>query len=218
MDLGNTAGQIGEPHLALGQAFVAPSHRIGVGGGHDFVDLTGQPGPRHGWPTRHRDGQLGVHRRQHVRVGDQIGAIHDGCEHPKVNVAIGKYLADFGQALAHGPGIAQPASGEGLADPQRRGHLGGHRLLGVHRPVLGVRAAREPVAEQLPDRGQLCGCRPVLRPRRRADPIQQRRRYRCGRGMTTLKQVIKPGNRLRRGLTPRSLPRTCVRVCHPGPT
>jgi hypothetical protein len=50
----------------------------------------------------------------------------------------GEHRADLGQSLTHRAGIPQPACGQRLADPQRGGHLGGHRRLGVGGPLLGV--------------------------------------------------------------------------------
>ena len=158
-DLRDALAVIGEPDLAVTLALLAPPHRVRVELGHDLVDLPRQPAAAHRRPPRHLDRQLGVHRRQHLLVGDQIRAIHNRREQPKVDVAGQKHLGNLRQPLKHRAGIPHPARGQSLTDPQRRGHLGGHRLHGVDRPVLGLRAAREPIPEQPPNGVQLRGRR-----------------------------------------------------------
>ena len=180
----------------VGLAFLSPAYRVGVGARHDLVDLCAQPAPAHRRPARHVDRQLPIHARQHLAVGDQIAAIHQGLKRAVVDVAGFEQLPHPGQPLAHGPGVAQPAGGQPLADPQLRTHLGGHRLLSVHSPVFGVRAAREPIGEQRPDRVQLRGRGPVLGARRPADRLQQGRRLRRRGGMAPLELLIKAGDHL----------------------
>jgi len=65
--------------------------------------------------------------------GSVIRSVRDtiGLKHPIVDLPGVKDVGHLGQALAQGAGIAQPAGGQPLADPQRRGHLSGHRLHGV---------------------------------------------------------------------------------------
>ncbi len=113
--------------------FFAPAQRIHVGARHHPIHLGAQPAPAHRRPAHHLDGQLGVHRGQHLQILDQIGAIHDRLKRPIIDLAGRKQRTHLRQPLAHRAGIAQPAGRQTLADPQRRGHLGGHRLHRVDR-------------------------------------------------------------------------------------
>ena len=198
VNFGQAALEICEPDLAFGASLRAPAHRVGVGLGDDFVDVSGQPAARHRWPAHHGEGQLPVDGREHIAVGDQIGAIDDRGECPLVDVTGFEDFSQLRQSLAHRAGIAQLARRQALAYPQRRGHLRAHRRLGVDGPVLGVRAARQPVTEQLTDGRQSRGSRTILRAPRRTDPIQQRGRFRRAAGVTPLEQLIKTGDHLRR--------------------
>ena len=120
----------------------APAQRIDIGVGDDLVHLRDQPALGHRGPAHHIGRQRRIHRREHLRVVDQIDAIHQGLKHPIINVTGFEDLAHLGQPFAQRPGVAQPAGRQPLADPQRRGHLGGHRLHGVDRPVFGLRTPR----------------------------------------------------------------------------
>jgi hypothetical protein len=93
VDLRNAAFEILDPNLPVSLALLAPPHRIRVGLIHYLVDLSGQSALRHRRPARYFDGQLSIHRRQHLVVGDQIGAIHDRLKQSIVDVT---GFEDFG--------------------------------------------------------------------------------------------------------------------------
>ena len=187
-----------DPNVAVGVVLRTSPHRIGIGFGHDLVHLRAQPALGQRGPARHVGRQLPVHGSQYVGIGDQIGAIDQRLKHPEVDVTGLEDLAHPRQPLAQGPRVPQPAGRQPLADPQLRGHLGRHRRLGVDSPLLGLGTTREPMGEQPPDRGQLPGHRPILRPRTAAGLRQQRRRFGRLRRIPPLEQLIKPGNHLRR--------------------
>ncbi|VBA35007.1 hypothetical protein LAUMK21_05429 [Mycobacterium pseudokansasii] len=176
LDLGDPADPLVDADRPIPVVLGAPAQRIGIGAGHDLVDLGTQPAPAQRRPARHRHRQLGIHRGQHLGVFDQLGAIHQRLKSPIVDLTGPKHRRDPRQLLTHRPGITQPARRQALADPQRRTHLGGHRLHGVDRPILGLGTARQPITKQLPDRGQLRGRGPILRPRGRTHLLHQRRR------------------------------------------
>lgn len=171
VDLGDPALLIAERDLALRLAFFATAHRIGIGFGHDLVDPAGQARRRQRRPAGHLDRQLGIHRRKHLTISDQFGAVHDGAEQPKVDITGLEHLGHLRQLLAHRPGVMQPRTRQRLADPQRRRDLSGDRRRGINRPLLGLTAPAQPQRKQLPDRHQIRRRRPVLRPRRGTDAI-----------------------------------------------
>ncbi len=191
LQVGQPITHVGHPHLPAGHALLAPAHRIHIRLGHDLVDLGGQPALTQRRPAAHRGRQHRVHRPQHLTVIDQIRAEHNGLKHPVIDIPGAKHRPHFRQAFAHRAGIAHPARGQALADPQLRAHLRGHRRLGVHRPLLALRTAREPIGKQLPDRHQLRRRRPILHPRHNPDLFQQGRRLRRRRRMTPLNELIK---------------------------
>ncbi len=196
-DLAHTVLAFPDPELALGPILLAPPHRIGIGTRHDLIDLPSQAGLGHRGPTRHIGGQLRIHRRQNIRVNDQVGAIHNRGKHQIADVAGAKHLSRLRQPLTHRPRIPQPAGRQTLTDPQRRRHLGGHRRHGVHHPLLAAPATRPPIGEQLPQRHQLRRSGPVFGPSRRADPIDERRRHPRGPRSMAFKPLIKMSDRLR---------------------
>ncbi len=198
VNFGQTAAEVGEPDLAFSASLCALAHRVDVSFGDDLVNVSGQPAAGHRWPADHGKGQLPIDRREHVAIGDQIGAIDDRGKRPLVDVTRLEHFGQLRQPFAHRAGIAQLARRQALAYPQSRGHLGAHRRLGVDGPVLGVRAARQSVTEQLTDRRQRRRSRPILRAPRRTDPIQQGSRFRRAAGVTPLEQLIKTSDHLRR--------------------
>ncbi|GFP51538.1 hypothetical protein LAUMK7_05661 [Mycobacterium kansasii] len=123
--------------LAIALLLRAPPQRIGVGVRNDLVDLRAQPAPTHRRPARQFDEQFAIHGGKHRRILDQIGAVGQCLKSQIVDLAGFEHLGHLREPLAHDAGIAQPAGRQALADPQRRSHFGGHRLHGVHRPILG---------------------------------------------------------------------------------
>ncbi len=196
-DLAHTVLAFPDPELALGLILLAPPHRIGIDTRHDLIDLPSQPGLGHRGPTRHIGRHRRIHRRQHLGVNDQVGAIHNRGKHQIADITGAKHLSRLRQPLTHRPRIPQPAGRQTLTDPQRRRHLGGHRRHGVHHPLLAAPATRPPIGEQLPQSHQLRRSGPVFGPSRRADPIDERRRHPRGPRSMAFKQLIKMSDRLR---------------------
>ncbi|CAM3006322.1 hypothetical protein MYSI104531_12950 [Mycobacterium simiae] len=100
LDAGQAVAHLTDPHLPARRAVTASTHRIRVGPGHHLVHLRRQPGGGQRGPARHRGRQLCVHDRQHVGVGEQVGAIHQRLHHPKVDVPGSEYLRHAWQPLA----------------------------------------------------------------------------------------------------------------------
>ena len=96
MDLGQPVADVGEPHFTIGTSLIAPPHRITVGLGDNFVDVSGQPPAGHRRPAHRGQGQLTIDGREHLAVGDQIRAVDDRREGPLVDAPALKTSATFG--------------------------------------------------------------------------------------------------------------------------
>ncbi|CKS61363.1 Uncharacterised protein [Mycobacterium tuberculosis] len=89
-------------------------------------DLSRRPAaPGHRRPAPHPQRQLGIHPRQHLRVGDQIGAIHQRLKHVVVDFPGSKHLPDLRQPLPHRPAMVQVTAGPAMSS-RRRGVPGRH--------------------------------------------------------------------------------------------
>ena len=94
---------------------------------------------------------MGVDRREGVLAGDQNGPVDDDAEEPEVDVAGPEGVRDPGEPLSHRAGVAQIAVAHRDAGMQGRGYFGGHRVVGVDRPLLTFTVLGDPQRVELAD-------------------------------------------------------------------
>ena len=191
-----------------------PAHRNGIGIGHDLIDRRGQSAARQRRTPRQPHRQCRIHPRQHLGIGDQLGAKHDRLKRPVVDLAGLKHPAHLRQPVTHRHRIAQVAMPHRHAAMQPGRHLRGRRVPRVSTPLRLLTRITAAHHQQLPDRHQPLRGRLRLPPRRLTHPIQQCSRLRRGpRSVRVLEHVATLAGAADK-LRPAAMAPGCDAACH----
>ncbi len=92
-DLGETVSVAPDRQFPIAAALTTTPHRVTIGASDHLVDVSTDAALRNTAPASDFRGQRCINGRQHIGVGNQIGAIDDRLERPVVDVAGQQHVA-----------------------------------------------------------------------------------------------------------------------------